>query len=285
MNWRETFDALCDRKMREADAEPIDPLETIEEHDLWPAARRIGSEWTRALYGGDAVLAPEPADRPAVSLVFVQTRDGNTGAADPAELGGGPTDMHLIYEGLSRVAADAVLAGAGSARGHRSFFSVWRRELIALREELGLPRHPAQIVASRDGRLDVRSALLFNVPAVRVILLGGRACIKSCWTALVDRPWIDIVPIEDDDWHAALATLRRDHGIHRISAIGGRRVATSLIDAGVVQDLWLTTTSVNGGEPDTPYYVGAKPPRLELVVRKVARSAETITFEQKSVSP
>jgi len=166
VNWRETFDALCDRKMREADAEAIAPLETIEEHDLWPAARRIGSEWTRALYGGDAVLAPEPADRPAVSLVFVQTRDGNTGAADPAELGGGPTDMHLIYEGLSRVAADAVLAGAGSARGHRSFFSVWRRELIALREELGLPRHPAQIVASRDGRLDVRSALLFNVPAV-----------------------------------------------------------------------------------------------------------------------
>jgi len=49
--------------------------------------------------------------------VFVQSRDGNTGARDPSSLGGGDTDKHLIYEGLSRVASDAVVAGAETIRG------------------------------------------------------------------------------------------------------------------------------------------------------------------------
>jgi len=51
------------------------------------------------------------------SLVFVQAADGNTVASDPALLGGGQTDKHIVYEGLSRVAADAVLAGARTVRG------------------------------------------------------------------------------------------------------------------------------------------------------------------------
>lgn len=62
-------------------------------------------------YGGEFCLVDQHPERTALSLVFVQSQDGNTGGADPASFGGGATDKHLIYEGLSRVAADAVLAG------------------------------------------------------------------------------------------------------------------------------------------------------------------------------
>ena len=75
-----------------------------------------------ALFDGDFYVSPPPDEsRPACNLVFVQSRDGNTGASNPSSLGGGETDKHLIYEGLSRVAADAVLAGAETirAREHR----------------------------------------------------------------------------------------------------------------------------------------------------------------------
>ena len=114
-------------------------------------------------------------EQTAMSLVFIQTKDGNTGGPNPGAFGGGATDQHLIYEGLSRVAADAVLAGAGSV--HRNaFFSVWHPELVALRASLDLPRHPAQIVVSKRGRLDF-DALLFNVPDVRVFLIAGDECI------------------------------------------------------------------------------------------------------------
>ena len=74
----------------------------------------------------------------------VQSSDGNTCAADPGLLGGGNTDTHLIDEGLSRVAVDAVLAGAETVRRSEVVFSVWHPKLVDLRMSLGLSRHPVQ---------------------------------------------------------------------------------------------------------------------------------------------
>ena len=79
-------------------------------------------------------------DLPAIDLVFVQSRDSNTVADNPSTLGGGDTDEHLVYEGLSRVDADAVLAGAATARSERMVFSIWHPELVALR--CSLPQAP-----------------------------------------------------------------------------------------------------------------------------------------------
>jgi hypothetical protein len=36
----------------------------------------------------------------------------------------------------------------------------------------------------------------------------------------------------------------------------------------LAQDLYLTTTPVDAGEPDTPWYSGAIPPALEVITRK-----------------
>jgi hypothetical protein len=200
----------------------------------WPVTG-IGNAWSREHYDGPFHVHEAPPGYPAISLVFVQTRDGNTGAANPEALGGGPTDKHLIYEGLSRVAADAVLAGAGST-GHSVFFTVHQPELVALRLALGLRRHPAQIGINGDLR-------------------------------------------------AVFARLRHEHGIGRISAVGGSVTATSLVDAGLVQDIYLTTSAIEGGEPGTPWYVGERPPRLELIVRKREDTdVSPIVFEHFSIA-
>jgi riboflavin biosynthesis pyrimidine reductase len=45
-------------------------------------------------------------------------------------------------------------------------------------------------------------------------------------------------------------------GIRTVSAVGGRRTATALLDERLVQDLYLTTSPTDGGEPDTPMYRG-----------------------------
>jgi riboflavin biosynthesis pyrimidine reductase len=211
-------------------------------------------------------MSPAPEDLPAVSLVFVQSREGNTGAENPADLGGGDTDLHLIYEGLSRAAADAVLAGAATASG-RVFFSVWRPEIVSLRESLGLPRHPAQIVLTREGRVDVDGTLLFNIPTVPVFILAGEGSREKLSRPLADRPWITVIPIVQDDLRASIAKLG-EHGIRRISAVGGRSAASALIDAGVVQDLYLTSTTTAAGQPDTPFYTGRRQVHRRLVVRK-----------------
>ena len=88
-----------------------------------------------------------------------------------------------------------------------------------------------------------------------------------------------------EDLRAPLAYLRRERGIRRVSAIGGRTTASALIDAGLVQDLCRTTTARSAGEPDTPLYVGKQPPDLRLIVRKRGTDPDyPIVFEHLAVS-
>jgi riboflavin biosynthesis pyrimidine reductase len=225
----------------------------------------IGNEWSRHLFGGNFYASPSPDSiRPACSLVFVQSHDGNTGAHDPFTLGGGETDKHVIYEGLSQVAADAVLSGAETIRGSEIVFSVWHPELVGLRAALGKPRYPIQIVATLRG-LDFDECLLFNVPNIQVWVLtlaGGARVMRE---GFASRPWVrPIVMSRPEDLPAAFAMLRT-LGIERISAVGGRHLATQLIDAGLIQDVYLTTSPRTAGEPGTPMY--PRPLRARTLVR------------------
>lgn len=181
------FRTFESRRTQSALRAVISPLRTSEDRSWLFPVQPLGSPWTRERFDGDAYLFDPPPQLPALSLVFVQSRDGNTVVADPAALGGGPVDFHLIYEGLSRAAAHAVLAGAATV-GRKVFFSVWHPEIVALRHQLGLPRHPAQVVVSRRGRLNIEDSLLFNVPEVPVFLVITREGLEPLTGALAQRP-------------------------------------------------------------------------------------------------
>jgi riboflavin biosynthesis pyrimidine reductase len=262
-DWSARFHVFSARWLGAARAARLTPF-TTEIDAGAPGLLSIGNAWSQRMWDGPFRLSPPPSpDLPAVSLAFVQSLDGNTGAAGPSALGGGPTDTHLIYEGLSRAAADAVMAGAGTIRGADSVFSVWREELIALRTSLGKPRHPVHIVATLAG-LDLDSQLLFNVPDVPVVLLTVDAGLDAMRDALRARPWITALAMSHQtDLTPAFREMRR-MGIARISAVGGRTTATSLVDAlvtrkrgtgdesGVVFDyLILTSNSLGQSLPVT----------------------------------
>ncbi len=178
--------------------------------------------------------------------------DGNTVTNDPSTLGGGRIDKHLIYEGLSQVAADAVLSGANTIGGD-IVFSVWHPELVRLRAALGKPRHPIQIVATIRG-LDLDEHLLFNVPDDSRDRLDDRQ--RRGRDATGDRR-TSVGPADRDgaadDLPAAFQEFRDSR--HR-PHLGRRRenLATQLVDAGLVQDVYLTTSPLPGGEPGTPFY-------------------------------
>jgi hypothetical protein len=143
-------------------------------------------------------------------------------------LGGGEADKHLIYEGLSRVAADGMLAGARTIQGGHLPLSVWRPELVALREAMALPRHPVQIIATLHG-VALDEGLVFNVPDLRVILLTVARGADAMREGLKTRPWITpLVMDRPQDLRTAFVELRR-LGIERISCIGGRTLAAPLI--------------------------------------------------------
>jgi len=276
------FDAFIARKSRAAVAAELPPYSTELERPL-DGMLAIGSPWTERLFAGPFFLSPLPQRLPACHLVFVQSLDGNTGARNPQTLGGGETDKHLIYEGLARVSADAVMAGSSTVRGGSLVFSVWHPELVRLRQALGQPRHPIQIIATRRG-VPIDRELLYNIPELRVVLLTAPGGIAVMREALAERPWI--TPIVVDIGHTLIDAFEqlRAMGVRRISAVGGRGLAADLIDAGLVQDLYLTTSPVAGGEPGTPMY--SRPLDLQTVVRKRGTLHETgVVFEHLVLRP
>jgi len=268
-----TFAQFTARKTEEALQADL-PSYVTDLDDPPDDVERIGNEWSRTLFHGDFYMsASRSRSRPAANLVFVESLDGNTGARDPGALGGGMTDKHLIYEGLSRLTVDAVLAGAETARGGEMMFSVWRPELIALRSAYGKSRHPIQIVATTRG-LDLDRGLLFNSPEIRVILITLSEARQKMRHALAHRPWIQTILIDDPaDLVTAFEELA-SMDVRRLSCVGGRHLAAQLIDANLVSDLYLTTAPNAGGEPNTPLYPRPWPLRRE-VVRKHGTGVET----------
>ena len=124
-----------------------------------------------------------------------------------------------------------------------------------------------------EARQDHIDALLFNVPDVPLFLIAGDECIARHEPALRARPWVRLVPVKGDDLRPAVERLRGEEGIQRVSAIGGRFTATQLVDAGLIQDIYLTTTSLEGGEPGTPVVLRDEPTRAhghhqQVVARK-----------------
>ena len=263
-DWDERFDALVERKTHEAFAAAIAPLVTVRDQ-ADDSVAVIGNAWSRAMFGGLFYVSPSSSgDLPSTNLVFVQSRDGNTVTGDPSSLGGGEADAHLIYEGLSRVAVDGVLAGSRTLRSS-TLLSVWRPELVALRKTMDLPRHPVQIVATLNG-IALDEGLMFNVPELRVILITVARGAEAMRDAVTARPWISLVEMESArDLPAAFRELRR-LGIERMSCIGGRTLAGQLLDAGLIQDVYLTTGTREGGAPGTPLY--DKPLHGREIVRK-----------------
>ena len=224
----------------------------------------VGNDWSTAAFDGPFYQTPVREPTPSVGVIFVHSAEGNTGTDDPQALGAGSTDKHLVYEGLSRVAADAVIAGAGTLHAG-AFFSVWRPELVSLRAALGLPRHPIQVVMTATGRVAVDEILLFNVPNVPVLVITSTAGAERLRPALARRPWVSTV--ESGSLREQLERVQQ-FGIRRACAVGGRRSATQLVDAGVVSDLYLTRTTSTRAEANTPWYVGERRPRTQLVIAK-----------------
>jgi len=248
---RDAFAAFAARRTARAINARTAPYVTVAAH---PNACHIpiGTPWTMATFGGPFyVRQVEGSDLPTCSLVFVQSADRNTVAEDPATLGGGATDYHVVYEGLSRVAADAVMAGAGTVRGGNTVFSVWHPELADLRATSRLPRHPAQIVTTLRG-IDLEHGLLFNTPELQVFVLTGSEGAAAMQRGLEPRPWIRVVPLRHRRDLAAAFAVLRTAGIGRISCIGGRQLAADLLALNLVDDVYLTTAAREGGTPHTP---------------------------------
>jgi riboflavin biosynthesis pyrimidine reductase len=264
------FEDYCRRKEEAALAAPLAGFKTLAEEAGGADLLSYGNAWTRQLFDGDFHRSAGPAspELPSVSLLVTE-EDVSFGATVP----------HLLHEGLTRVDADAVLGGIGAESAVNQICSVWHPELVRLRADRGLPRHPVQVLVTNSCDVPFERCLLFQEPSLPVIVVTRSTHVHRARARLREYPWVEVLGAGDPlDLRSALTQLR-DRGIAVISAVGGRRLATSLLDAGLVTDLYVTVREPASAASALSFYNGPPLMRRRLL-SKAGRGPEgAVRFE------
>ncbi len=120
---------------------------------------------------------------------------------------------------------------------------------------------PVEVVEDRADVLvlELDGALIAANPSLEGTIVLGLAVrlarqIGPEYREIICDDGFDLV--ESARWRACAPSTAPE----RISAVGGRTIATALIDQRIAQDLSLTTSAIDGGEPSTPFYRGQQRP-------------------------
>lgn len=263
------FQAYCRHKEEAALSAPLGGLTTIAEESGGADLLSFGNAWTRRLFDGDFHRSAGPASPELPSVSLIVTEEGLPGTTVP----------HLLHEGLTRVDADAVLGGIGAAESGDRICSVWHPELVKLRAERGLPRHPVQVLVTNSCDVPFDRCLLFHEPSLQVIVVTRTSLVRAARARLRECPWVEVIGAgEPLDLRAALTRLR-DRGVAVVSAVGGRRVATSLLDAGLVTDLYVTVREPASAASALAFYNGPPLVRRRLLSKAGRGSEGAVRFE------
>ena len=228
------------------DLEPLTLLDRRAGSEL-----RLGSE-LRRLYGGDLELG----DR-CLYANFVESVDGVVAIpsleGSNALIAGG-SDADRFVMGLLRTCADAVLIGSGTLRA--SAHGRWRPETVfpaaavayaELRSELGLETAPRVAILTASGSIPPDRAVLEDAPLVMTTRAGAERLADTL------PPGVEIVtlPGGSEVDAAAAVDLLRQRGHRRILSEAGPHVFGSLVEAGLVDELFLTVSPLLAGRPSS----------------------------------
>lgn len=184
-------------------------------------------------------------DRPYVVANMIATADGRATLNGRTEGISSETDRQLFHSLRSQV--DAVMVGTGTIAIERYGPLARRPEVRERRRALGLPESPLAVTASRSMELPA-DAPLFQDPESRVIVLtNSDREPPPCRCQLT----IERIPGDDLDLTAGARRLRERHGVRALLHEGGPTLLASTLEAGLVDELFLSTSPllVGGGEP------------------------------------
>ena len=200
------------------------------------------------IYGGGLAFADE-----CVYANFVATIDGVVAIPSvPSSntLIAGDSDADRFLMGLLRAVADAVLIGAGVLRA--SSKGTWRAEKIyepaadgyaELRTSLGLPEAPEVAILTGSGSIDPAHPVL----AGRALVLTSDAGAERLSGKVPETTTILSLGPETRFDGAKVIGALRTRGHRRILCEAGPHTFGSLLDAGEVDELFLTTSPFLAG--------------------------------------
>jgi riboflavin biosynthesis pyrimidine reductase len=223
---------------------------------------RLTSGPARAPHEWLAELRPHErahADRPFLYLNMVASADGRASFEGGTSGLGSEADTLLLTE--LRALADAVLLGTNTVRAEGYGRLVRNPERVARRADAGLPATPTAALISRS--FDIPwGAPLFAAEDQPVIVYAPAEATPPA----VAAP-LELVRLEEPTPAAAMADLRA-RGVRSLLCEGGPTLNSALLEAGVVDELFLTLSPMLSGEPGAPRIVEGEglpePARLTL---------------------
>jgi len=176
-------------------------------------------------------LAPD--DRPYLGLNMVSSLDGK--ATLDWRTKGLSSDLDRRVFHLLRTQADAVMVGAGTVRAERYGPMTKSDELRQIRVNEGLVPDALAVVVS--GRLDLPADLpLLNEPDQKVVIATASEDTIPGVSGDVDYARVG------DDLPRLMAYLQERHAVRSVLCEGGPTLNSFLFAAGIVDELFLTTT-------------------------------------------
>jgi 2,5-diamino-6-(ribosylamino)-4(3H)-pyrimidinone 5'-phosphate reductase len=213
-----------------------------------------------------------PTRRPYTVINMVSTVDGKAVVGGPgtSDSIGSATDHGL----LERIAAqvDAVLWGANTVRDDDPPYPRLGDGERRRRAALGLRPDPLWVVVSATGEF-ARPPRAFRGGPANVVLFVSDRSPPAHRDALGERAQVFVFPDGRFDPRSAGRVLRDRFGVRRVNCLGGPRLNAALLQAGVVDELFLTLApKLQGGRrmptvlgPCDPLDALAPPPRLRLL--------------------
>ena len=208
-------------------------------------------------YGGPFVL---PDD--VVYANFVVSIDGVSAIEgipmSSATISGGAAADRFVMA-LLRGVADAVVVGAGTLREHegpwtaQKAFPAGSDDVSRMRAELTKDDAPTLVVVTASGNLPSDHPSLPG--AIVVTTSSGARAVAG--RGVPSAEVIDVGEADEVDARVVIERLR-ERGHHRILTEGGPALMGSMLEAGVVEQLFLTISpKLIGGGEERPPFTGA----------------------------
>ena len=165
---------------------------------------------------------------------------------------------------------DAVIFGAGTLRAYGTTLSVRNPALLQARRDRQQQPQPLQIVCSRTADFDP-SYRYFSQPIPRGLITTAAGAKR--WQGRSDFEEILVTEMDESlsfEWQDVMGQLET-RGIRKLALLGGGQLVASLLEAGYVDELWLTVCPILLGSTIAPVPVAgngfliANAPRLELL--------------------
>jgi riboflavin biosynthesis pyrimidine reductase len=208
--------------------------------------------------------------RPFTYVNMIATADGRAALDGHTTTLGDEADLEMLLE--LRTLADAVLIGPGTLRAEGYDTLVRAPERRARRVAAGQPETPVAVLLSRS--LDLPwDAGLFAAADQPVLIYTGPGDAEP---PAVAAP-VELVRLSDPAPAAALADLRA-RGIAALLCEGGPTLNRALLEAGLVDELFLTLAPLLTGDEDEPSIVagGRLPASAGLSLRWVLRREDEL---------